>query len=217
MTQLPIVGSLLPMVGSQTSVVGGLPSLFGKTRQALLTLLFAHADEEHLQESLIQRAGIGRGTVQRELEYLTRAGVALRTVRGRQVYFQADIASPIYSELRGLVVKTAGVAGALRSALSALAGSIRIAFIYGSVAKGLERRASDVDVMVVGDVSFAEVSEALAPTEKTISREVNPSVYLPADFRKKVAARHHFLVTVLSGEKIFLVGDARELARLVKR
>ncbi|MBI5908669.1 MAG: nucleotidyltransferase domain-containing protein [Betaproteobacteria bacterium] len=208
---------LLPMVGSQTALSGGLPSLFGKTRQALLALLYARADEEHLQESLIQLAGLGRGTVQRELEFLARAGVVRRTVRGRQVYFQANAESPIYAELRGLVVKTAGVADALRTALAPLSGRIRTAFIYGSIAKGAERRGSDVDVMVIGDVSFAETSEALAPAQKAIGREVNPSVYAPADFRAKLAAKHHFLRSVMKREKIFLIGDDRELARLAKK
>ena len=206
------------MMGSQTvSSSVGVLSLFGKTRQALLSLLYSRADEAHLQESLIQLAALGRGTVQRELEFLTRAGVVRRTVRGRQVYFQANPESPIYAELRGLVVKTGGVADTLRAALSLLAERIYVAFIYGSVAKGEERRASDVDVMVIGQVSFAEISEALGEAQKTIGREVNPSVYAPADFRAKLIAKHHFLRSVMKGGKIFLIGDERELARLAKK
>ena len=211
------MGILLPMLGSKSVFSAGAPSLFGKTRQALLSLLYSRADEAHLQESLIQHAALRRGTVQRELEFLARAGVVRRTVRGRQVYFQANPESPIYAELRGLVVKTSGVADALRAALAPLAGRIHVAFIYGSVAKSQERRASDVDVMVIGEVSFAETSEALAGAQKSIGREVNPSVYAPGDFRAKFAAKHHFLRSMLKGEKIFLIGDDRELARLAKK
>jgi predicted nucleotidyltransferase len=119
--------------------------------------------------------------------------------------------------LRGLVVKTVGVADTLRAALAGLAERIQVAFIYGSVAKGQERRASDVDVMVIGEVSFAEASEALGGSQKTIGREVNPSVYAPADFRAKLAAKHHFLSSVLKSDKIFLIGGERELARLAKK
>ncbi len=212
---LPIMGSNGPTTSGPTTSASS--SLFGRTRQTLLALLYARADQERLQESLIQLAGLGRGTVQRELAFLVRAGIVTRTVRGRQVYFQANPASPIYSELRGLVVKTVGVADALRAALAPLAGRIHAAFIYGSVAKGTERRASDVDVMVIGEVSFAEASEALALVQETIGREVNPSVYPPAEFRAKLAAKHHFLRTVLKGEKIFLIGDEHELGRLAKK
>ena len=209
------MGILLPMVGSHTVSSAGLPSLFGKTRQALLSLLYSRADEAHLQESLIRLAALGRGAVQRELAFLARVGVVRRTVRGRQVYFQANAESPIYEELRGLILKTTGVADALRAALAPLSERIAVAFIYGSVAKGQENRASDVDVMVIGEVSFAETSEALGEAQKSIGREVNPSVYAAADFRAKLAAKHHFLGSVLKGEKIFLIGDDRELARLV--
>ena len=205
------------MVGTIAVSSANLPSLFGKTRQALLSLLYGRADEAHIQESLIQRAALGRGTVQRELEFLARAGVVRRTVRGRQVYFQANVESPIYAELRGLVVKTGGVADALRVALAPLAERVRVAFIYGSVAKGQERRASDVDVMVIGEVSFTEASEALDQAQAVIGREVNPSVFAPADLRAKLAAAHHFLRSVMKSKKIFLVGDEHELARLANK
>jgi len=202
------------MMGSQTSDP---LSLFGRTRQTLLALLYSRADEEHLQESLIQLAGLGRGTVQRELDFLARAGVVRRTRRGRQVYFQANAQSPIYAELRGLVVKTSGVADVLRGALAQLSARISVAFVYGSVAKGSERRGSDVDLMVIGEASFAEVSEVLGEAQKTIGREVNPSVYTVRDFGAKVKAKNHFLRTVLRAEKIFLIGDGDALARLAKK
>jgi len=95
-----------------------LPPLFGKTRQALLSLLYTHADESFFLEQLIRAAALGRGTVQRELAFLARAGIVRRTVKGRQVYFQANPDCPIYAEMKGLVVKTAGVADALRAALA---------------------------------------------------------------------------------------------------
>jgi uncharacterized protein len=211
------MGILLPMVGSQEILPGAPPPLFGKTRQALLALLFSRADEAHLQETLIQLAALGRGSVQRELEFLAQAGIAQRTVRGRQVYFQANPESPIYAELRGLVVKTVGVADILRTALAPLAKGIQVAFVYGSIAKGQERRASDVDLMVIGEVSFADISEVMGAAQKSIGREVNPSVYTPTDFRTKLVAKNHFLLNVLKGEKIFLIGDDRELARLAKK
>jgi len=217
LTHLPTMGILLPMLGSQVASSATLPSLFGKTRQALLSLLYSRADEAHLQESLIRLAALGRGAVQRELAFLARAGVIRRAVRGRQVYFQANAESPIFTELRSLILKTAGVADALRAALAPLSERIVVAFFYGSVAKGQENRASDVDLMVVGEVAFAETSEALGEAQKAIGREVNLSVYAPADFRAKLAAKHHFLRGVLKSEKIFLIGDSRELARLTKK
>jgi predicted nucleotidyltransferase len=204
-------------MGSKRPFPESLPSLFGKTRQALLALLYTRPDEELLQEQLIQHAGLGRGSVQRELEFLARAGIARRTVHGRQVYFQANPACPIFPELRSLVVKTSGVADVLRAAFAPLASRIRVAFVYGSVARGEERRASDVDVMVVGEATFSEVVDALASAQDALGREVNPTVYPPDEFRAKINAKHHFLVTIIKGDKLFLIGDQRELGRLAKK
>lgn len=212
-----MMGILLPTVGSINPLPESLPSLFGKTRQALLALLFTRPGEELLQEQLILHAGLGRGSVQRELEFLARAGIARRTVHGRQVYFQANPDCPIFPELRSLVVKTCGVADVLRAALAPLANRIRVAFIYGSVARGDEKRASDVDVMVVSEATFSEVVDALTNAQEALGREVNPTVYPPEEFRTKVNAKHHFLVTVIRGDKLFLIGDQRELGRLAKK
>lgn len=192
-------------------------SLFGKTRQALLAQLYTRSDEALLQEQLIRLAALGRGTVQRELEFLTRAGIVRRTVHGRQVSYQANPECPIYPELKALIVKTAGAADFLRNALAPLADRIRVAFIYGSVARAQARRGSDVDVMIIGDVSFAQATEALGRAQVTLGREVNPSVYSLEEFRDKLAARNHFLRSVLNGEKIFLIGDEHELARLARQ
>lgn len=211
------MGIVLPIMGSSIGHGNNLPSLFGKTRQALLALIYTRADEAHLQEQLIQFAALGRGSVQRELQFLTRAGVVRRSRRGRQIYFQANPDSPIYAELRSLVVKTSGVADVLRAALGPLTERVSAAFIFGSIARGEESRSSDVDVMVIGDVSFAETAEALGRAQEALAREVNPSVYPAAEFRAKLLAKHHFLTSVLKREKIFLIGGQRELARLAKK
>jgi len=190
--------------------------LFGRTRRAVLALLYGHVDEEFYLREIIRAAGVGQGAMQRELATLVAAGLVLRRTHGRQVYFRANPENPVYRELRGLLLKTAGVADALREALGPLAASIKVAFVYGSVARGEERRASDVDLLVVGDASFGEVTRALAPAQRRLGREVNPTVYAPGEFAEKLAAGHHFLRSVTERGKLFLFGDEHDLRRLGK-
>jgi len=190
--------------------------LFGRTRRAVLALLYGHADEEFYLREIIRAAGAGQGAMQRELGLLVGAGLVLRRAHGRQVYFRANPENPIYKELRGLLLKTAGVADVLREALAPLAASISVAFVYGSVARGEERRASDVDLLVVGDASFAAVAQALAPAQRRLGREVNPTVFTPAEFKQKLTAGHHFLRSVTGREKLFLFGNEHDLRRLGK-
>ena len=119
-----------------------------------------------------------------------------------------------YPELKSLIMKTAGMGDALRMAVMPLAERIRVAFIYGSVARGGERRESDVDLFVVGDVTLAEVVKTLSPIQLTLNREINPTVYPVEEFRTKRAAGHHFITSVLEGAKVFLIGGEDDLARL---
>jgi len=189
-------------------------ALFGQTRRAILALLYGHPDEAYYLRQLARSGGLGLGAVQREVKRLTEAGILRRTVRGHQVYYQADPECPVFADLKGLVVKTAGAVDVLRDALAPLTGQIKVAFIYGSVARFHQRSASDVDLLVIGDVSFGDVVSALATAQKPLGREINPTVYSPAEFRSKLKAHHHFLSSVLRNEKVFVIGDEHGLAGL---
>lgn len=191
--------------------------LFGKTRRAVLSLLFSHTDEAFYLRQLARTAGVGLGALQRELKQLSDAGVIRRRMQGRQVYFQANPDCPIFPDIKNLVRKTSGVADVLRSALDPLADRIQVALIYGSIARGEERRQSDVDILVVGRVKFSEVAAVLGPAQETLRREVNPTVYPPGEFRSKSKENHHFLNTVLKGKNLFLIGDEHELARMAEK
>jgi predicted nucleotidyltransferase len=189
-------------------------ALFGKTRRAILASLFSHPDQSYHLRQLVRSAGVGLGAAQREVKRLSDAGIIRRTVSGNQVLYQANPECPIYGELKGLMVKTTGVADVLRAALAPLAAQIRVAFIYGSVAELAQRNGSDVDVMVIGEPSFGEVVSAVGNAQETLAREVNPTVYSPNEFRSKLRAGHHFLTAVIESKKLFLIGDEHELARL---
>jgi uncharacterized protein len=192
-------------------------TLFGRNRRAVLALLYGHPDEQFYLREVIRASGGGVGGVQRELDQLTKAGILRRTVRGNQVFFQANAECPVFEEIKGLVNKTAGAADVLRTALAPLGDRIRIAFVFGSLARGQQRAESDVDLLVVGDVGFGEVVAALADAQARLRREVNPTVYPPEEFCRKVSTGHHFLRSVLKREKIFLIGDQRDLARLAEK
>lgn len=185
-------------------------ALFGKTRRAVLALFFGHPDRSLYLREVARMAGAGQGAVQRELAQLTENGLLIRFQRGNQVFYQANSATPIFSELKSLIVKTDGVADVLREALAELKDKITVAFIHGSVARGQAKEESDVDVVVVGDVEFSEIAVAFHSAQDRLQREINPTVYSPTEFRKKLKTGHHFLSTIMKTPKIFLIGGERE-------
>lgn len=210
------MGIINPRMGSNISIpVDSSAALFGSARRAVLGFFFDHPDERFYQRQVVQALAMGTGAVQRELANLVEGGILTRAVEGRQAYYQVNRRSAVFPELHGLVRKTMGAAGVLRDALRPLTGRARLAFIYGSMARRQEGRESDVDVMIVGDdVGMSAVSPLLRPAQAALRREVNPSVYRTAEFRRKLAEGHHFLTRVVAGEKVFLIGDEHELADL---
>ena len=188
--------------------------LFSKARRAVLGCLYAHPDRRFYLREIVEIAQLGLGSTQRELKLLFDAGVIRRSREGRHVYFQADEHCPIYDELRSIVTKTIGAVDVLRHVLDPLAERIVVAFVFGSVARGEQGNESDLDLMVIGDVSFADVVDVIREAETRIRREVNPTVFPCPEFQAKLARRNHFLVSVLKRDKVFVVGDQHELDAL---
>lgn len=217
LTLIPIMGIIKPTMGiGHVSGIG--EALYGRTRQAVLRLFFGRPDRRFLQKEVIQHIGLGSGTVQRELKRLWKAEILIRSVEGRQTYFQANRQSPIFEELRGLVRKTFGLTHVIQEALAPIAKRIDLAFIFGSVATGTEKSSSDVDLMVVSDaVSLSDLVPAIRRAEDELGREVNPSSYSVEEFRRKLAEGQNFLATVVRGPKIFVIGDEDELRRLAEK
>jgi predicted nucleotidyltransferase len=205
-------------MGTITNVDRVAKLLFGSVRRDLLAVIFGRPDERFYVRELVRVAGGGSGAVQRELRELSDAGLVVRESVGRQVFYSANRAAPIYPELQGIVAKTAGVADVLRGELSSLIATDRIvlAFVYGSVAAGRQTAKSDVDLIVIGRAKLAELMPGARAASERLGRDVNPSVYAAAEFRAKARSKRSFLTRVLSGPKIFVVGDVRELERLVR-
>jgi predicted nucleotidyltransferase len=188
--------------------------LFGKTRRAILSLLFTHSDESFYLRRIVRLTGIGLGPVQRELDKLVIANILTRHRSGHQVYYQVNSKSPIFQELKSIIIKTCGVVDILKSALMPLSKRIKVAFIYGSFAHGEETTASDIDMMIIGNVSMLELIKALSHAQKTLMREINPSNFTLSEIKNRLKSNDSFIETVFESKKIFLVGDEDELERM---
>jgi len=188
--------------------------LLGRTRSAVLSTLLLHPEDSLHVHELARRTGASAGSLHRELRALAELGVLLRQEVGRQVHYRANPASPVFAELAGLLRKTAGLADVLRDALLPLGKKVALAFVFGSVAAGSERPGSDVDLMVLGSASFADLARALAPAQDALGREVNPTVMAPREFARKLAVKDGFALSVAKGSRIWLMGGEHDFAEL---
>lgn len=190
--------------------------LFGKTRTAVLSALLLRPENALHVRELARITGASAGSLHRELRLLADMGFLLREEAGRQVYYRANPNHPVHEELAKLLRKTAGVVDVLREALDPLADKMELAFVYGSVAAGTERPTSDVDLMVLGKLSFRDLVLSLTQAQSVLGREVNPTVMTREEFAKMLAANDPFAQSVMKGPKLWVKGGDDELGELVE-
>jgi predicted nucleotidyltransferase len=191
-----------------------LPSLlFPEYRRRVLSLLLLNPAEALHGREIARRTGLPAGTLTRELTRLAEVGLLKREKRGNQQVYSADTGSPIFTELASILRKTSGLADMLVQALAPQSASLRVAFVFGSVAAGRETAGSDVDLLLIGDIGFREAVGLLHPVQASLGREINPKLFSAAEFAAK--ARHEpFLADVLAKPKLFLIGNAHDLEEL---
>jgi predicted nucleotidyltransferase len=211
--QTPNKGTIVPNMGTKKTNTPGLGDvLFTKTQRQVLSLLFGNPDKSFYANEIVRYAGVGIGSVLRELEKLSNVGLLTIEKIGNQKHYTANRKSPIFEELRGVVQKTFGLADVIRKALDEFRDSVELAFIYGSVAKGTDKANSDVDVMIISDqLSYPEILASVAPIEATIGRSVNPTIYTTKEFKDKIQSDNSFVTRVVTQQKIYLIGSEDDI------
>jgi len=184
------------------------------TRIELLKVLLLDSDGRFHLRALAAKAGLSVGNARRELLKLVAAEIVTVEKSGRQTYYSVNEVCPIVPDLRAIFVKTAGVADVIRDALLPEAATIRCAFVFGSFAENTIRSQSDVDLLIVGDITLRRVVSLLKNAE--IGREINPIVLSEQEFASRMASGDHFFGALAEGPKIYLIGDDDELRRIAQ-
>jgi predicted nucleotidyltransferase len=183
--------------------------LSSRARAEIFRLLFGGTGEELHVREIERRSGLNDSTLRQELRKLVRLDLVQSRRDSNRVYYRAKTENPLYPEIRNLVLKTIGLADGLKSALADT--RIRVAFVFGSIARGEEKASSDVDLMVIGQLGLRDLSRLLSGVEEKIGREVNPHVLREEEFRKRLRAKEHFVSRVMESPKIFIIGSHHEL------
>lgn len=184
-------------------------------RKALALLLLTPGRQLHVR-AIARLTGTATGTMAKELSQLSASGLLLKHKVGNQVLFSANVSHPVYTDLGGLLRKTVGLADVLIDALAGVANQIQVALVYGSVARAAEHAESDVDVLIIGDISFSDAATALYAPQESLRREINPKVYRVDEWRARVESQSTFVKDILSRPKIFLLGTQNDLDALTE-
>lgn len=186
-------------------------ALYSRTQQSVLGLLFGQPEKSFYTNEIIKKSGGGSGAVQRELSRLARSGLVTVERIGSQKHYQANPGAPIFSELCAIINKTVGLVDPLKAVLEPFLADIRMAFVYGSVAKGVDSAASDIDLMIISDsLTYADVFPALERVSTELARSVQPTLYSWAELEKRIASDKAFVKRVIAQSKIWIKGKESE-------
>lgn len=184
--------------------------LFKGYRRRVLSLLLLHADEKFHVREIARLTGTAAGTLHKELARLAEAGILQKEASGNQVLYSANRDCPVFQELSSIVRKTSGVVDVLAEALAPLSDKIQVAFVYGSMASGKESAGSDIDVLVIGNVSFSAVVSALYNEQDKLGREISPKIYSEEEWKKMLSKQDVFIKEVITKPRLFIIGSDNE-------
>jgi predicted nucleotidyltransferase len=181
-------------------------ALFSDVQGRVLALLFGQPARRFQGAELLRLVGSGTGATHRVLHQLVDAELVTVVPVGNQRHYQANAQSPVFEDLRRLVLKTVAVAEPLQKALAPLASRIAEAFVFGSVAAGVERASSDLDLFIVSDdVEYAELFDRLASAERELGRRIEPTLLTTQAFARRLRASDGFAKRVASGDRIPII------------
>ena len=188
--------------------------LSSQARAEIFRLLFGLKQCELHMREIERQSRLAYGTIRQELGTLAQMGLVEARKSGNRTYYRANIAHPLFPDIRALVLKTSGLVDILRERLND--AEIQAAFVFGSLAAGTENASSDIDLMVIGSTGLRQIAKSLSGLGAELGREVNPHVLTVDEFLRRKAARDHFLTTVLAEPKLFVIGNEDELEAMGK-
>lgn len=182
-------------------------TLFGKARQAVLTVLFEQPERGFYMRELSRISGIAPGPLQHELKQLVHADLVLKAPNGNRMIYRANTENPVFPELLGIIQKTCGMPIMVARALEEFGENISHAAIYGSVAKGTHQSRSDIDLLIIGDTTLADIVATLPPVEARLAREIGVRLFREAEFIHRIETSDRFVLGVLNGPLLIVKGD----------
>lgn len=187
-----------------------------KIRRKLLGFLFSNPKKEYYLSELARMVGTSPGNIQREMAKFIADRLIRKERRGNLNFYVLNPAHALFTEIKSLVLKTAGVEATLRE-LVQKHKEIELALLYGSFARSEESGESDIDLLIVSDKKLEAFYSAISKLELKFNREINPTAYSSLEFRKKITTQNSFVINVLKEPHRILKGNLNEFEKRITR
>jgi len=181
-----------------------------KSRVKLLDVFLVDPSEMYHVRELVRRTDDEINAVRRELLFLEKKGILAKEARGNRVYYSFSKNYPFYFDLLRLGAKTVGL-GIKVLKNRAKIGKIKYAMFSGRFARRLKKEPNHVDFLIVGVVVLPELALLIREEEKRLSTEINYTVMTEEEFSFRKKKRDPFILSILSGSRIMLLGDEESM------
>lgn len=186
---------------------------FTKNQILILKAFFNDSEKSYYLRQIGRLLGKEPGVFQRDINTLVTKGILKSYYQANSRFFKLSKDYPLYKELKSIISKTVGVEAILQKELSKIK-EIKIAFMYGSFARGREDSLSDIDILIIGSIDENSLIRVVRKAEAKLSREINYVIFTKKDLIKSIKKKSVFLQDVLRGKKIFLIGNKNDLEKI---
>lgn len=176
------------------------------TRSEVFRVLFDGQMREFYFREMERMVSVSASGLKAELAKLIKMDLLVHEKDGNRLYFKANTVHPLYPLIVELVEKTVGIEAVLKQSLE-MHREIDIAFIFGSVAQNSEKAHSDIDLVVIGEITLRSLVKILSPLQEKFGREINPHVYSHEEFKERIKKKDHFVLSLMKAEKKMIKGD----------
>lgn len=184
--------------------------IISRVRVKILQLFFLAPGKIFHVRNIVRKVDEEINAVRRELAHLEKAGLMNKERRANRLFYALRRDYPLYFDLMELFVKTAGLGGDILKYKNKL-GRIKFAMISGKFARNISRSGNDVDFLVVGKVVLPELSHIVRQEEVKREREINYTVMTEEEYEFRKKRRDPFVLDILRGSRIMVIGDEEEL------
>ncbi len=183
-----------------------------KVRVKLLDLFFKNPAELYHVRDLVRRTEEEINAVRRELQHLEEAGILKKEPRGNRLYYWLNSNYSLYHELLVIVSKETGLGAEIIKNRNRI-GKITFCVFSDKFVRKQERKEDEVDILVVGNIVMVELASLVKSEEEKRGKEINYTVMTDEEFSFRKKRRDPFLLDILNGAKVMLLGDEAELVK----
>mgnify|MGYP001575947776 CR=1 FL=1 len=181
-----------------------------KSRTKLLNVFLASPFEMYHVRELVRRTKDEINAVRRELAFLEKQSILVKEPRANRIYYSLSKNYPFYYDLLKLGSKTVGLGSEILKNRVKI-GKIKYAMLSGKFARRIKKEPEDVDVLIVGTVVLPELALLVRDDEKRLNTEINYTVMSEEEFAFRKKKRDPFILSILIGSRVMLVGDEESM------